>query len=110
MIGQRQLIMLGVTVTLLGVSFAYGYHKGTVTQIRKAEKVRVKLQEDLLDLNDLLNVKNVKILQLNREKEGLINDLENQAITAKGSSASGVSTTGGLRRLERRWSSSPTSP
>lgn len=110
MIGQRQLIMLGVTVAFLGAAFAYGYHKGTVNQIRKAEEARIELQEKLLDLNEVLNIKNAMILRLNREREGLIHDLENQAITAKGAAAPGVSNTGGLQRLEQRWGSSPASP
>lgn len=110
MIGQRQLITLGVTVALLGATFAYGYHRGTVNQIRKAEEARIELQEELLDLNEILNIKNAEILRLNREREDLIDDLENQAITAKGSAAPGIATTGGLQRLEQRWGSSPTTP
>ena len=110
MIGKHQLIMLGATVVLLGVTFAYGYHKGTVNQIRKAEDARIELQEELLDLSEILSVKNAEILRLNREREGLIHDLENQAITAKGSAAPGISTTGGLQRLEQRWGTSTTSP
>ena len=110
MIGKRQLIMLGVTVALLGAAFAYGYHKGTVNQIQRFEEDRQELQNELLDLNETLSVRNAEILRLNREKEGLINELENQALTAEGSDGPGVATTGGLQRLERRWGPSPTSP
>jgi hypothetical protein len=110
MIGQREIIILVATLSLLGGAFAYGYHKGTVNQIEKFEDDRQELQNDLLDLNETLSVKNAEILRLNREKEGLINELENQALTAEGSSAPGVATTGGLQRLERRWGPTPTSP
>lgn len=107
---QRNLIILVATVALLGAAFAYGYHKGTVNQIAKFEEDRQELQDELLDLNESLSVKNAEILRLNREREGLINELETQAINAEGSSAPGVATTGGLQRLERRWGPSPTSP
>lgn len=108
MIGQRQLIMLGVTVAILLAAFAYGYHKGTVNQLEKFEAQKQDLQNDLLDLNETLSVKNAEILRLNREKEGLINDLESQATSAEGADAPGISSTGGLQRLERRWGKSPT--
>ena len=110
MIGQRQLIVLAASVALLGAAFAYGYHKGTVNQIEKYEEDRQELQNELFDLNESLSVRNAEILRLNREKEGLINELENQAITAEGSAGPGVGTTGGLQRLERRWGPSTTSP
>ena len=110
MLGQKELIVFGLTLALLGGAFAYGYHKGTVNQIEQFEKDRQQLQTDLLDLSDDLRAKNSEILRLNAEKEGLINDLENQAYTAEGSSAPGVSSTGGLQRLEKRWGPSPNSP
>ncbi|CBW47067.1 hypothetical protein [Roseovarius Plymouth podovirus 1] len=110
MIGQREIIILVATLSLLGGAFAYGYHKGTVNQIEQFEEDRQELQNDLLDLNETLSVKNAEILRLNREKEGLINELENQALTAEGSSGPGIATTGGLQRLEQRWGPSPTSP
>ncbi|UAT28915.1 hypothetical protein PP753_gp43 [Dinoroseobacter phage vB_DshP-R7L] len=110
MIGQREIIILVATLSLLGGAFAYGYHKGTVNQIEKFEEDRQELQNDLLDLNETLSVKNAEILRLNREKEGLINELENQALTAEGSSAPGIATTGGLQRLERRWGPVTTAP
>jgi len=106
---QRNLIILAATVALLGAAFVYGYHKGTVNQIAKFEEDRQELQDELLDLNETLSVKNAEILRLNREREVLVNELENQALTAEGSSAPGVATTGGLQRLERRWGPSPAS-
>ena len=109
MIPQRQMIILAGTVALLGAAFAFGYHRGTVNQIEKFEEDRQELQDELLDLNEDLSIKNAEVLRLNREKEDLINDLENQAITAVGSDAPGVASTGGLQRLEKRWGPSPTS-
>ena len=110
MIPQKYLIMLVTVLALTGGAFAYGYHKGTVNQVEKAVEAKQELQEELLDLNDDLMTKNAELLRLTREREGLIDELENQAITAEGSSAPGVFTTGGLQRLERRWGPSPTSP
>ena len=110
MVKQHEFIIIGITVILLGMTFAYGYHKGTVNQIRKSEKDRQELQNDLLDLNKTLNIKNREILQLSREKEDLINELENQALTAEGSSAPGIAAIGGLQRLERRWGPVTASP
>lgn len=107
---SRQLTVLAALAVLIGAAFAFGYHKGTVHQIEQYEEDRQGLQDELLDLNEYLSVKNAEIHRLNREKEGLINELENQAVTAKGSDSPGVASTGGLQRLERRWGPSPTSP
>lgn len=107
---QRNLIILAVTITLLGGAFGYGVHKGTVWQVEKQEDNRVKLQNEIFDLNEDLSVKNAEILRLAKEREGLINELEQQALDAEGASNGGIATTGGLRRLERRWGPSPTSP
>lgn len=110
MIGQRELIVFGLTVALLGASFAYGYHKGVVASQKNFEDKRIELQEEILDLNANLSVLNIKNLKLAKEKEDLIDELENQATTAEGSSGPGIATTGGLQRLERRWGPSPTTP
>ena len=110
MIPQKYLIILVSIFALTGGAFVYGYTKGTTNEIKKAVEAKQALQEELLDLNDDLMAKNAEILRLTREREGLIDELENQAITADGSSAPGIATTGGLQRLERRWGSSPTTP
>ena len=110
MIGQRQLIVLGVTVALLGAAFAYGFHKGTVNQIEKFAEEKQKLQNDVIDLETDLTVKAAEVLRLQIEREGLIDELENAALTADGASAPGVAATGGLRRLERRWSTDSGTP
>ncbi|ACL81417.1 hypothetical protein [Sulfitobacter phage EE36phi1] len=60
---QRNLIILAATVALLGGAFAYGYHKGTVNQIEKYEEDRLELQNELLDLNESLSVRNAEILE-----------------------------------------------
>jgi len=106
---QRNLIALGISLTLMGGAFAYGVHKGTVWQVEAYQEQKQELQAEIFDLNLDLNEKNAEILRLNREKEGLINDLEQQALEAKGADNPGVAATGGLRRLEQRWGPSPTS-
>lgn len=101
---MKQYLIMGLTaLALLGGAFAYGYHKGAVNQIEKFEADRVKLQTEILDLNKDLSERSAEIVRLQREREGLINELENEAITAPGSSNPGVAATGGLRRLEERW-------
>lgn len=110
MIGQKQIIMLVATLSLLGGAFAYGWHKGSVNQIEKFAAEKQKLQEEVIDLEADLNVKAAEILALQIQREELIDDLEQAALNAEGASAGGIATTGGLRRLERRWSTSPTSP
>jgi hypothetical protein len=109
MIGQRQLIVLGVSLSLMGGAFAYGVHKGTVWEVQRNVEKKQELQEEILDLNLTLNEKNAEILRLNREREGLIHELETQAVEADGAGNPGVAATGGLRRLEQRWGPSPTS-
>lgn len=110
MIKQKQIIILVTTLSLLGGAFAYGWYKGTVNQIEKFAAEKQKLQEEVIDLEADLNVKAAEILALQIEREGLIDDLEQAALNAKGASAPGVSSTGGLHRLERRWSTNPDSP
>lgn len=106
---KRNLIILAITVAVLGAAFGFGVHKGTVWQVQKFEADRQALQDEILDLNLTLNERAAELLRLQQEKEELINDLENQALTAEGSDGPGVATTGGLQRLERRWGPSPTS-
>lgn len=110
MIGQRDLIALGISLAMIGGAFAYGVHKGTVWQIEKFQDKKVELQNEILDLNADLQLKNAEILRLNRLREELVNELETQALKADGAGNPGVAATGGLQRLERRWSESPTSP
>jgi hypothetical protein len=110
MIVQKYIILIMVALSLIGGAFAFGWNKGSTNEKRKAEESRQEIQEKILDLNKDLAEKNAAILKINREKEDLINDLENQALAAKGSDGPGVGSTGGLQRLERRWRSSTTSP
>lgn len=95
---------------MMGGAFAYGIHKGTVWEKDRNEAARQELQQEIFDLSDSLSVKNAELLRLTREREGLINELENEAIEADGADAPGVSGTGGLQRLERRWGPSPNTP
>lgn len=110
MIGQKELFMGIAALALLGGAFFYGYHKGTANQIRKFEDDRQQLQTELLDLSEDLHAKNAELLDAQREKEDLINELEQQASDAVGSSNPGIGSTGGLQRLEKRWGPAPATP
>ena len=95
-------IYTALVVLLLG-SFAYGYHKGSISEIAKYEKSRLALQEEIFDLADDISIKNIEILRLQQEQQELIYDLEIEATNAEGSNSLGVTANGGLQRLERRW-------
>ena len=110
MIGQKYIFMGIAVFALLGGTFTYGYHRGSVNQIKQFEDDRQELQTDLLDLADQIREKNSIILREQREKEDLIDELEEQANNAVGSSNPGVANTGGLQRLEKRWGPTPGSP
>ena len=99
-------LIAALLVSLAG-SYGYGFHKGTVNQIKKQEAAKAALQQDVFDLTNTLSVKNAEILALAKEREELINGLEEEAINAVGSDAPGVGSTGGLQRLERRWDRNP---
>lgn len=107
---QRGLIAGAVALAVIGGAFAYGIHKGTVWQVQRQEAERVRTQEEIFDLNEELLKKAAELAELENERRELINDLENQALTAEGSNGPGVGSTGGLRRLEQRWSSSSIAP
>jgi hypothetical protein len=103
---QLQIIMLlSAFVFLIGV-FSYGYYKGSLNELSKIEKERLNTQEQLFDLAEDLSLKTSKLIRLNNENKGLIHELEQSAIKAKGSNNPGISTIGGLQRLKRRWSKS----
>ena len=95
---------LAAIIIVVVVIFGFGFLKGSTSEIRKQEKARIALQEEIFDLSDDLSVKNTEILKLNQDKKDLIYELEQEALDAKGSSGPGIATTGGLQRLERRWS------
>lgn len=106
---QQYLIMSGVALALLAGAFGYGVHKGTVWQVQRFEDDRQALQTEILDLNVDLQERSAELARLQREREELVNDLEQAAINAEGSSGPGIATTGGLQRLESRWGPSPAS-
>jgi len=107
---KQNIIILIIALSIVGGAFGYGIHKGTVWEKARNEEKRQELQQEIFDLTDNLSLKNAEILRLNREKEDLINDLEQQALQAPGSDNPGVGSTGGLQRLERRWGTSTNSP
>jgi len=95
------------SLALLGGTFAYGYHKGSVAEIQKIADKTAETQEELFNLAEVIRIQTDALRQLQREREDLINELEQVAIVATGSGNPGVSSTGGLQRLERRWGPSP---
>lgn len=107
MIWKPNLTVLGLSLVIIGGAFAFGYYVGESKEIQRALEAKQALQEEILDLSLDLDEKNAEILRLSREREGLINELENQAVEADGSGNPGVGSTGGLQRLEQRWGSSP---
>jgi len=94
---------IAALLLLAGGLFGFGFIQGQERQIRKFEAARLELQQEVFDLADELSEKNFEILRLNQEKQELIHALENEALEAPGSDAPGISSTGGLQRLERRW-------
>ena len=94
---------LAAIAIVVAAVFGYGYMKGQDHAESKFEKARQNLQQKLFDLADDLSVKNSEYLQLLKEREELIHDLEIQAIEAPGSDNPGVGSTGGLQRLDSRW-------
>ena len=91
----------------MGGAFAYGYHKGSLAELQKIAEKTAETQEELFDLADTVRQQTEELRRLQREKEELIDVLEEEATVAPGSDNPGVSTTGGLQRLERRWGPSP---
>lgn len=104
---KTELIMAVAGLALMGGAFAYGYHKGSVNEIQKIADKAAETQEELFDLNEVIRIQTQALRQAQRDKEELINALEQEATSAPGSDAPGVATTGGLQRLERRWGPNP---
>lgn len=106
MIGQRQFIQAGIVLALTAGIFLYGVNRGTVWTTKKFEARKAELQEEIFDLTGTIQERNNEILRLQKEADALAFQLEDEAIAAPGSDNPGISTTGGLQRLERRWGSS----
>lgn len=104
---KTQIIAVIAGLALMGGAFAYGYHKGSLAELQKIAEKTAETQEELFDLADTVREQTEELRRLQREKEDLINALEEEATVAPGSDNPGVATTGGLQRLERRWGPSP---
>ncbi len=104
---KTELITGIAALAFIGGAFAYGYHKGSVAEIQKIADKTAETQEELFDLADTVREQTEELRRLQREKEDLVNELEEQAIVAPGSSNPGIGSTGGLQRLEQRWGPSP---
>jgi len=107
---MKAYLYIGVLVgslALLGGTFAYGFHKGSVSEIKKIAEKTEQTQNELFDLADRIRVQTEALRKMQRQREELINELEQAANVSIGSDNPGVSTTGGLQRLERRWATSP---
>jgi len=91
----------------MGGAFVYGYHKGSLAELTKIAEKTAETQEDLFDLNEVIRKQTEALRQAEREREELIDALEEEASVAAGSDGPGVVTTGGMQRLERRWGPNP---
>lgn len=91
----------------MGGAFAYGYYKGSLAELQKIAEKTAETQEELFDLADTVRQQTEELRRFQREKEELIDALEEEATVAPGSDNPGITTTGGLQRLERRWGPSP---
>lgn len=105
MISRLSLLKAGVALTVVVGAFAYGVHKGTVSQIEIHAEEKAALQLELFDLAEVISVKNAELLRILAEKKELIDEIEQQAIEAPGADNPGVAANGGLQRLDQRWGS-----
>ena len=95
--------MGGVALAFTAGVFFYGVNRGTVWTTKKFEAKQAELQQEVFDLTEDIQEKNDEILRIQRERDQLAFELENEALEAPGSDNPGIATTGGLQRLERRW-------
>lgn len=107
---QAQIIMLVMALAVTAGAYGFGYHRGSLAQVVKIAEETAKTQEELFDLSDTVMKQTAILRQLTLDKQELINALEQEATSATGSDSPGVSTTGGLQRLQRRWTTTPTTP
>jgi len=86
-----------------GIGKFTGYNNGIAKQKARQEEDRQKTQQSLFKLGETISVQAAELETLKRERVQLVHEIEQQAISAEGASNPGISSTGGLQRLEHRW-------
>jgi Tfp pilus assembly protein PilO len=104
---SSSIFIILVVTALVGGAYGFGYYKGSLAEVAKIAEKTATTQEELFDLADKIRLQTEELRQIQKEKEELINALEEEAKLAPGSNSAGVGSTGGLQRLERRWGTSP---
>lgn len=100
---QKYAYMLLVSLALAGGAYFYGVGVGTDNEKARQEEARKATQEELDDLSETIATQALELERLKSERLSLVQQLENEAISAPGADSPGIAATGGLRRLEQRW-------
>tara|TARA_R110000765_G_scaffold297405_1_gene392505 strand:- start:214 stop:540 length:327 start_codon:yes stop_codon:yes gene_type:complete len=105
MIGSPYKIL--IAASLIGASFVVGnlrgYSSGVTHEKSVQAKARAETQAELNRIGEKVAAQAGALLAMEKEREDLVQSLENDALDAAGSDRLGVSATGGLRRLQQRW-------
>ena len=100
-------IIAAASLAMSGASFFVGkwkgYNNGVSHERAVQDAARARTQIELNSLGEKVAQQAGELLALQRERENLVQSLEDEARDAHGADRPGVADTGGLRRLERRW-------
>lgn len=80
-----------------------GYNNGVAHERSVQAEARARTQSELDRLGEKVAQQAGELLAIKRERESLVQSLENEALSAAGADRPGVADTGGLHRLEQRW-------
>lgn len=100
---QKYAYMLLASLALAGGAYFYGVGVGTDNEKARQEELRKETQIELDDLSETIADQALELERLKTERLTLVQQLENEAVSAPGAQSPGVATTGGLQRLEQRW-------
>lgn len=100
---QKYAYMLLVFLALVGGAYFYGISVGTNKEKARLEKLQKETQLELNNLSETIADQALELELLKSERLSLVQQLENEAVSASGAQSPGIATTGGLRRLEQRW-------
>lgn len=102
-------IIAAAFLAMSGASFFVGKWQGYNSGVEHEQSVqaaaREKTQGELNRLGEKVSQQAGALLALQRERKSFAQSLEDDARSAPGSSRPGIAGTGGLLRLEQRWSS-----
>ena len=100
-------IIAVASLAMSGTSFFVGkwkgYNNGVSHERAVQDAARARTQMELDRLGEKVAQQAGELLAVQRERESLVQSLENEAFDAPGAGLPGVSDTGGLLRLEQRW-------